>query len=105
MIYATIASLPFVVWVFFLAYTALKANWKTLRTEVKVVGFVVVTIGWFVDILLNLLASLLMADSPQELTFSQKCGRLKRVDNWRSDVAHYFCATWLDPFELGGHCR
>jgi hypothetical protein len=80
-------SLPFVVWVFFLAYTALKANWKTLRIEVKIVGAVVVTIGWLVDILLNLLA------------------RLKRVDNWRADVAYYFCSNWLDPFENGGHCK
>jgi hypothetical protein len=97
--------LPFVVWVFFLAYTALKANWKTLRIEVKIVGAVVVAIGWLVDIALNLLASILMLDAPQEWTFSQKCGRLKCVDNWRADVAYYFCANWLDPFELGGHCK
>lgn len=102
---ALLCFLPFVLWVFFLAYTALKANWKTLRFEVKVVGGVVVAVGLVIDLVFNLIASILLLDAPQEWTFSQKCGRLKRTEGWRAAVAQYSCANLLDPFEQGGHCR
>jgi len=93
-----------VLWVFFLAYTTLKANWKDLPLEVKIVGFLVVLFGWLLDVFLNWTAGWLLGVG-QELTLSQRCGRLKKEDDWRSVVACYLCRTWLDPFELGGHCK
>jgi len=104
MIYLFLPASFIVLWVLFLAYTALKANWKTLRFEVKVVGVVVVLAGWLIDVFLNWTAGWALGVG-QEWTLSQRCGRLKQEDDWRAGVACYLCRTWLDPFELGGHCK
>lgn len=105
MIYALSLSLLPVLWVFFLAYSALKPRWALLRPEVKAVGAVVVFIGLVIDITFNWTFGLLLGFTP-DLTFSQKCGRLKyEVTGWRRAVAWYCCTNWLDPFENGGHCR
>jgi len=95
---------PVILWVSFLAYTALKANWKALPLEVKVAGFLVVLFGWLLDVFLNWTAGWLLGVG-RELTLSQRCGRLKQGNDWRATVACYLCRTWLDPFELGGHCK
>jgi hypothetical protein len=107
---ALLCASPLVLWVFFLAYSALLANWKKLRPEVKAVGTVVIAIGLLVDVVFNLIASFLLAELPQEWTFSRRMGRYKswaalRPDHWRVKLAGYLCANWLDPFENGGHCR
>lgn len=96
---------PLILWVLFLAYLPLKANFKTLRPEVKFVGGVVITVGLVVDVTFNLLASIPLREWPQEWTLSQRCGRLKRGDGWPAKVSIYLCEVWLDPFENGGHCR
>lgn len=97
--------LPILLWVLFLAYSALLAHWAELRPEVKVAGFLVVLVGFVVDIAFNWTAGLLLGVTP-DLTFSQKCGRLKyEGEGWRKSVAWYCCANWLDPFQNGGHCR
>lgn len=93
-----------VLWVFFLAYTALKANWKGLRIEVKIVGGVVIAVGLLIDISINWTLGWLLGVG-QEWTLSQRCGRLKQGDDWRASVACYLCRCWLDPFEQGGHCK
>lgn len=91
-------------WVLFLAYTALYANWNSLRPEVKVVGALVVFFGLLVDTGINWTVGLTLGVT-KDWTLSQKCGRLKRSGGWRATVATYLCRTWLDPFQLGGHCR
>lgn len=98
-----LASLP-VLWVFFLAYSALLVTWNTLSLEVKIVGAVVVLLGWLIDIGTNWTLGLLLGITP-DWTLSQKCGRLKYTTGWRSTVAAYLCSRWLDPFQIGGHCR
>lgn len=95
---------PILLWVFFLAYSVLLANRYSLRIEVKVIGLVVIVIGGLVDIVFNWTIGLLLGVTP-DLTFSQKCGRLKRGSDWRAQVAGYFCANWLDPFEIGGYWK
>lgn len=101
---------PFILWTFFLAYSALWARRKTLRPEVKAAGLVVIGIGLVIDVGFNVAASLPLMEAPQEWTFSQRMGRYKgwasqRPDHWRVRLAQYLCANWLDPFEQGGHCR
>lgn len=96
--------LPVVLWVIFLAYTALLAQWKTLSIEVKIVGGLVVLFGFVIDITINWTAGLALGVTP-DWTLSQKCGRLKYQGGWRATVASYLCSRWLDPFQLGGHCR
>ncbi len=95
---------PIALWVLFLAYSAIWAKRDVLRIEVKSIGFVVVLIGWVVDVAFNWTLGLMLGIT-KDLTFSQKCGRLKYVDGWRSSVAKYLCKNWLDPFEVGGHCK
>lgn len=94
-----------ILWVIYLAYTALIANWETLRIEVKIVGGAVVAVGWVLDVFLNGFASFPLWELPNEWTLSQRMGRLKRNEGWRQSVACYFCRVWLDPFSVGGHCR
>lgn len=95
---------PIVLWVCFLAYAALRANWSRLRPEVKAVGLLVVAFGFVLDVAINWTLGLALGVT-KDATLSQKCGRLKKVGGWRSRVAIYLCENWLDPFELGGHCR
>lgn len=97
-------ALPFVLWVFFLAYSALWINRSVLRIEVKLAGLVVIVIGALIDVGLNWTLGLLLGVT-RDLMFSQKCGRLKQGDDWRARAARYICNNWLDPFMLGGHCR
>lgn len=97
-----VAAVP-TLWVFFLAYVCIDAHWNSLSLEVKIVGGVVVFIGVIIDTGINWTLGLVLGITP-DFTFSQKCGRLKRVGGWRSRVASYFCARWLDPFQVGGHC-
>ena len=97
--------LPILLWVLFLAYSALLAHWSALRIEVKVVGIFVVLVGLVIDIAFNWTIGLALGVTP-DLTFSQKCGRLKHgLVGWRRTGAWYFCSNWLDPFQIGGHCR
>ena len=89
-------------WVLFLAYAALRANWNTLRVEVKIAGFTVALCGLVIDIAVNWTAGLLLGIT-RDLTLSQKCKRLGQGDDWRAGVAKYLCVNWLNPFDAN-HC-
>lgn len=93
-----------VMWVFFLAYSALRVKWSTLSLEVKIIGGCVIAIGWLIDLAWNWTFGLLLGITP-DWTLSQKCGRLKFGEDWRQPIACYLCKRWLDPFEVGGHCK
>lgn len=97
-------TLPLPLWVLYLAYIALKSCWNELRTEVKVVGAVVIVVGFIIDIAVNWTLGLVLGVT-KDYTLSQKCSRLKRGTGWRARFSCYLCSTWLDPFELGGHCK
>lgn len=104
MIYALAILAPLVLWVFFLAYIPLAKYEHLLRPEVRAVGIVVILAGVLIDISFNWTFGLLLGITP-DLTLSQKCGRLKKGNDWRAAVARYLCSNWLDPFEVGGHCK
>ena len=103
MIYLLALSALPTLWVFFLAYSAIKPRWKSLRWEVKALGIFVVLIGAIIDIGLNWTAGWILG-IPREFTLSQRCAKLRKDDmGWRGDVAEYLCANWLDPFDPD-HC-
>jgi len=91
-----------VLWTFFLAYTALKPKWDTLRIEVKIAGGVVVLVGVLIDIGLNWTFGLILGVT-KDLTLSQKCKRIGKGAGWRANVAKYICRNWTNPFDPG-HC-
>jgi len=80
MIYAAIPALLLVLWTIYLAYTALLAQWGTLRIEVKAAGLLAVFVGYIIDIAINWTLGLALGVTP-DWTLSQKCGRLKRADD------------------------
>ncbi|MBU0752354.1 MAG: hypothetical protein KJ787_13860 [Gammaproteobacteria bacterium] len=91
-------------WVLFLSYAGLKANWNFLRIEVKIAGGLVVLCGFALDVAINWTLGIVLGVT-KDFTLSQKCGRISGGAGWQSVVARYLCQNWLDPFELGGHCR
>ena len=95
---------PLALWVLYLAYTALWAVRHDLRPEVRAVGLLVIAVGIVADVAINWTLGLALGIT-KDATLSQKCSRLKKGDDWRAKVAAYVCANWLDPFEIGGHCR
>lgn len=74
-----------------------------------VFGFIVPTVGVMIPfyILLNLtVASVLFADPPRSLQFTERCNRyLAGPDGWRKSQARWWCKNFLDPFEEDKHCR
>jgi hypothetical protein len=101
-IYLLAIITPIILWVFFLAYSALRQFWHLLRWEVKAVGVFVVLIGFVIDVAFNWTIGLLLGITP-DATFSQKCKRLKAGGGWRAPVARYLCDNWLNPFDPE-HC-
>ena len=94
-------SLP-LLWTGFLAFSALKANWRSLRPEVKIAGIFVIIPFFLLDLVLNWIPGIILG--PSFGTLSQKCSALRKSDmGWRGDVAEYLCANWLNPFDKS-HC-
>lgn len=66
-------------------------------------------IVWFIaqpiDLLLNILWSILLLDFPRELLLSPKLKRLKKEGGWRGRIATFVCRELLNPFDPDGkHC-
>lgn len=101
-----VLAAAYVLWLLFLAVMALKhaADDKRLNRTALVLAVPAVGAAGLLDIGFNWSVGLLLGVTP-DLTFSQKCGRLKQADDWRAPVARWICATLLDPFQIGGHCR
>lgn len=102
MIYAIAPLALILLWTCFLSYTALKAQWKYLRPEVKVAGGAVVLFGFLLDVAINWTLGLVLGKT-KDLTLSQKCKRIGHGTGWQSDVAHYLCQNWLNVFDID-HC-
>lgn len=97
--------LAYLLWVAFLAAMSLRLAWYRLTLLVKVLAVPLVLVAFGLDLVFNLVATVLFLDLPQEATFSQRMGRYKGDATWRTPIARRICATLLDPFQIGGHCR
>ena len=95
----------YILWVMFLAVMALANVWHSLPKFTKVLAIPAVTVAIILDFGLNLAATLIFLDMPQEATFSQRMGRYKKESGTRSKIAAWICGNLLDCFEIGGHCR
>jgi len=93
-------------WVLFLAYVPLRANWSRLPTTTKALGSVVVIVAFVCDVIFNaVIGTIIFLDIPREATFTKRVSKLKRGLCWRARLAKWICENLLDPFEVGGHCR
>lgn len=98
--------LAYLLWVAFLAAMSLRLAWYRLTLLVKVLAVPLVLVAFALDLVFNLVATVLFLDLPHEATFSQRMGRYKAgASGWRATVARWVCANLLDPFQNGGHCR
>jgi len=97
--------LAYLLWVAFLAAMSLRLAWYRLTLLVKVLAVPLVLVAFALDLVFNLVATVLFLDLPHEATFSQRMGRYKGAATWRTPIARWICATLLDPFQIGGHCR
>lgn len=101
----------YALWVFYLAVMHLKRarDLGTLSRPALYLGYPVLLVGYALDVFVQLVvATLLFADIPRELTLT---GRLKRYlylepsGTWREAVAAWMCAHLLDQFDPDGrHC-
>jgi uncharacterized membrane protein len=98
----------FVLWVLFLAVMAL----KRARDEGRIkkadppyyLGIVVLSIGYVVDCVMNILASVVFFEPPMETTVSARCKRHLNDEGFRGAIARWLCQNLLNPFDIGGHC-
>jgi len=70
-----------------------------VRANAKLVWFIALP----VDLLLNLLWSVILLDFPRELILSSKLKRLKAAGGWRGTIAAWTCQHILNPFDRDGH--
>lgn len=98
--------LAYLTWAAFLAAMALRWAWHRLPVTTRIIAAPLVVVIFALDLVFNLLASLLFLDLPREATFSQRMGRYKaEASGWRAGVARWVCANLLDLVQIGGHCR
>ena len=107
------AALIYLTWLFFLAIMALKSardNHKLTRAS-TVLAYPLLVVGWCLDFSLNMAATPVFLDFPQEWLLTIRCDRYLSIvnptglDKYRQRFARLLCQNLLDPFQSGGHCR
>lgn len=96
-------------WLLFLAVMALKTardNGK-LPKVVLPFAYIILYVGLLVDFAVNItVATVLFLELPKEGTVTSRVSRhLKESSGWRQKLAKFICGNFLDPFEIGGHCK
>lgn len=106
-------ALIYLTWLFFLAIMALKSardNQKLTRVS-EVLALPMLVVGWCLDFTLNMAATPVFLDFPQEWLLTIRCDRYLHIVNptglnkYRQRFARLLCQNLLDPFQSGGHCR
>lgn len=107
------AALIYATWLFFLAIMALKSardNHKLTRAS-TIMAYPLLIVGWLLDFSLNMCATPVFLDLPQEWLLTIRCDRYLHIVNptglnkYRQHFARLLCQNLLDPFQSGGHCR
>ena len=105
--------LMYATWVAFLSIMALKSarnNGKLTKTS-KILAIPIVLVGGLLDFTLNMAATFVFLDLPQEWLLTIRCDRYLSIPNptglnkYRQRFARLLCQNLLDPFQSGGHCR
>jgi hypothetical protein len=94
-----------ITFVFYLAVMNMKRNLHKMHPVVLTCfGYPMAGLGLILDMIFNLVCSLLLLEMPRELLFSTKIERLlnDRKDDWRDPVVDKFAELFLDPFDPRG---
>lgn len=105
--FAFLLATPFLAWIAFLAVMALKANQHKLTPIAKVFAYThLYLIGYPLDFLWNVMASVPFLEPPKEMLFTARCKRhIEHGNGWRKAQAEWWCRNFLDPFDLNDrHC-
>lgn len=95
-----------VFWLAFISVMGLKERWGILSIPVKVIGAPFVLAFVVADVVLNYtLFTVIFFDLPEESTFTKRLERYYWLTDWRGKSARIICQNFLDPFEIGGHCK
>lgn len=106
LIYSLLAgyALFLITWVFYLAIMNLKAVRHDLHPVAKANAYVLLVIGYVLDVALNItVGTVIYLDLPREPLFTGRLQRLKQKGGWRGDMARWMCEHLLNQFDVG-HC-
>ena len=112
-IVALYIGLIYATWLFFLAIMSLlsaRNNGKLTRAS-TIMAYPLLVVGWLLDFSLNMAATPVFLDLPQEWLLTIRCDRYLSIANptglnaYRQRFARLLCQNLLDPFQSGGHCR
>lgn len=98
-------AIAYVLWVMFLAVMSLANTWDHLPMFVKVMAIPAVLVAVTIDIMFNIISTVIFFDPPREAMFTQRMSRYKKTPGIRCKIATAICNNLLDPFQNGGHCR
>jgi hypothetical protein len=103
LILAFLSLLAYSTWVHYLAVMMLKNKRDTLPKLTQQFGYIVLYVGYGLDILFNIAASIPFLELPRDWLFTSRVSRHMKETGWRADLARWFCTTLLEPFDPG-HC-
>ena len=92
-------------WLLFVSVITIKSKWSELKPAAKILAAPAGVAAVLIDVAFNVISSVPFFEPPQEWFFTQRISRHKPDSNWRGAMSRWICATLLDPFEQGGHCR
>lgn len=94
----------YILWIFYLAVMNLSQakNKGTLSKVAKFFGTPVLFIGLLVDLLCNILLSVVFLDIPRELTVTARLKRYSKGSGWRKSAALRLADDMLDDFDPSG---
>ncbi len=106
-------GLIYATWLFFLAIMALKSarNNGKMTKAAMYMAYPLLVVGWLLDFTLNMAATPVFLDLPQEWLLTIRCDRYLSISSpaglnkYRQRFARLLCQNLLDPFQSGGHCR
>lgn len=92
-------------WLFYLAITHLMKVKDDLHPVAKFNAYILIGIGFPLDVLVNLVSSVFLLDLPREFLFTSRLQRLKKRPTWKwqATVAWWMCEHLLNQFD-DGHC-
>lgn len=107
-VYITVACyvLFLVTWLFYLAVMNLADKRGDMHWFAKMNAYILLSIGYPLDILLNLIACAIFLRIPREWTLTYTLKRIQNTETgWRAAVAAWVCVNLLNPFDpKGRHC-
>jgi len=103
-------------WTFYLAIMSIKKEHLKLKEQgkdftwpQKIFIYPMLFLGFGIDVFLNAtVGTIIFLELPRydikEVLFTGRVSRWNDDKGWKGATARYFCKTFLDPFDIGGHC-